>query len=46
MEMPELNKLVEKFQGKDVVFLGFANNDQSKIETFLETKTFNCHLIA
>jgi peroxiredoxin len=46
MEIPELNKLVEKFQGKDVVFLGFANNDQSKIESFLKTKTFNYHLIA
>ena len=46
MEMPELNKLVEKCQGKDVVFLGFANNNQSKVESFLKTKTFNYHLIA
>ena len=46
MEMPELNKLVEKFQGKDVVFLGFATNDKSKIESFLKTKTFNYNIIA
>ena len=46
MEMPELNKLVDKFKGEDVVFLGFANNDQSKIESFLKSKTFNYNIIA
>ena len=46
MEMPELNKLVDKFKGEDVVFLGFATNDKSKIESFLKTKTFNYNIIA
>jgi thiol-disulfide isomerase/thioredoxin len=40
MEMPELNKLVEKHKNKEVVFLGFANNDKPKIEKFLKTKSF------
>jgi hypothetical protein len=31
MEMPELNKLVEKYKNKDVVFLGFAINEKDKI---------------
>ena len=46
MEMPDLNKLVDKYKGKDVVFLGFANNDKSKIESFLKTKTFKYNIIA
>jgi peroxiredoxin len=46
MEMPELNELVAKFKGEDVVFLGFATNDKSKIESFLKTKTFNYSIIA
>jgi thiol-disulfide isomerase/thioredoxin len=46
MEIPDLNKLVEKYKGKDVVFLGFATNDKSKIESFLKTKTFKYNIIA
>ena len=46
MEMPELNELVEKYKGKDVVFLGFATNDKQKIERFLESKTYKYNIIA
>ena len=46
MEMPELNELVAKFKGDDVVFLGFATNDKSKIESFLKSKSFNYNIIA
>jgi len=46
MEMPELNKLVDKYKGKDVVFLGFANNDKAKIESFLKSKSFDYNIIA
>ena len=46
MEIPELNKLVDKFKGEVVVFLVFATNDKSKIESFLKSKTFNYNLIA
>jgi peroxiredoxin len=39
-EMPELNNLVEKYKGKDVVFLGIANSDKSKIVKFLKNNSF------
>jgi hypothetical protein len=46
MEIPELNDLVEKYKGKEVVFLGFATNEKSKIVSFLKTKTFKYKIIA
>jgi len=46
MEIPELNDLVEKYKDKEVVFLGFATNDKSKIESFLKTKTYKYNIIA
>ena len=46
MEIPELNELVEKYKGKDVVFIGFATNDKQKIERFLESKTYKYNVIA
>lgn len=46
MEIPDLNDLVEKYKGKEVVFLGFATNDKSKIESFLKTKTYKYNIIA
>ena len=45
MEIPELNGLVDKYAGKDVVFLGLATNDQSRIETFIKTQAYKYHLI-
>lgn len=45
MEIPELNKLVEKYKNKNVVFLGFALNDKSEIDIFLKKKNFNYNLI-
>jgi peroxiredoxin len=46
MEIPELNDLVDKYKGKEVVFLGFATNEKSKIESFLQSKTYKYNLIA
>ena len=46
MEIPELNKLVEKYKGKDILFLGIATNDKAKIQKFLERQPFNYHIIA
>jgi peroxiredoxin len=46
MEIPELNTLVEKYKGKNVVFLGFATNDKSSLENFITRKTFLYNLIA
>jgi peroxiredoxin len=45
MEIPELNKLVEKYKGKDVVFLGIANNDKAKIEKFLEKQAYDYKIV-
>jgi peroxiredoxin len=45
MEMPDLNKLVEKYKGSEVVFLGLAINEKPAIETFLKTTTFNYTII-
>jgi thiol-disulfide isomerase/thioredoxin len=46
MEMPELNKLVEKYNNKEVVFLGFALNEKNKIEKFLKTTQYKYNIIA
>jgi alkyl hydroperoxide reductase subunit AhpC len=45
MEIPELNKLVEKYKGKDIVFLGIATNDKAKLQKFLEKQPFNYMII-
>jgi len=45
MEMPELNELVKNYKNKDVVFLGFATNDKSKIDSFLKKKDFSYNII-
>ena len=46
MEMTELNKLVEKYKHKEVVFLGFAINEKEKIEQFLKKTNFNYNVVA
>ncbi len=45
MEMPDLNELVKKYEGKDVVFLGFATNETSRINSFLKEKEFSYNII-
>jgi peroxiredoxin len=44
-EMPELNKLVEKYKGKEVVFIGFATNDKAKLQKFLSSNKFSYNII-
>ncbi|MFY0631767.1 MAG: TlpA family protein disulfide reductase [Flavobacteriaceae bacterium] len=41
MEIPELNELVKKHSKENIVFLGFATNDTSKIKSFLKRKEFS-----
>ncbi|MEL6559223.1 MAG: TlpA disulfide reductase family protein [Bacteroidota bacterium] len=41
MEMPHLNKFVEKYQDDDVLFLAIANDEKTQIERFLEKKKFD-----
>lgn len=45
MEMPELNKLVKKYENKEVVFIGFAMNEKDKIEQFLKKTKFSYSII-
>ena len=44
-EIPELNKLVEKYSRKDVVFIGFATNNKQGVENFLKKQKFNYHIV-
>ena len=39
-EMPELNKLVEKYEGRDVEFLAIANNEIADLTPFLKRHPF------
>jgi peroxiredoxin len=45
IEIPELNKLVDEYKGKDVVFLGLATNDRSKLEEFLKKYEFKYAIV-
>jgi len=45
MEMPELNGLVEKYKGKEVVFLGLATDRESRLRPFLEKTPFNYQIV-
>ena len=40
-EMPELNKLVEKYKGRDVEFLAIANNEMAELPPFLKRRPFS-----
>ena len=44
-EMPDLNKLVAKYKGKDVIFLAFTENVKSSIINFISKFSFDYHLI-
>lgn len=44
-EMPELNELVEKYEGKEVVFLAFATDKTPVVHQFLTKKAFNYRII-
>ena len=39
-EIPELNKLVEKYEGRDVEFLAIANNEMAELPPFLKKYPF------
>ncbi|MXN89851.1 redoxin domain-containing protein [Flavobacterium sp. Sd200] len=44
-EIPELNQLVEKYKGKDIVFLALATDKAAKITTFLEKREFGYTIV-
>ncbi len=45
MEMPHLNKLVEKYGKEDIVFIAFALDDKAALEKFLTKKSFEYNII-
>ncbi len=44
-EMPVLNKLVEKYNGQKVVFLGLTFDSKEKVEQFLKKKDFDFNIV-
>ncbi len=44
-EIPELNKIVAEYKGKDVVFLGLATDDVKTLEGFLKDHPFDYEII-
>jgi peroxiredoxin len=46
MEMPELNKLVEKYKGSDVEFLAIALDDPSQLKSFLKKTDFDYQVLS
>lgn len=43
-EIPELNELVEQYEKEDVIFLGFALDNEQKLNKFLEKTPFKYHI--
>jgi peroxiredoxin len=43
-EIPKLNRLSEKYNGKDVVFIGLTTDNETKISAFLKKNPFNFRL--
>jgi thiol-disulfide isomerase/thioredoxin len=46
MEIPDLNKLVEKYKGYDVEFLAIALNKPDQLKDFLKTTDFNYQVLS
>jgi peroxiredoxin len=45
MEIPDLNKLTEKYAGKEVVFLGITFDETAQVKSFLAKKDFKYKVI-
>jgi peroxiredoxin len=39
-EIPKLNRLAQRYQGQDVVFLGFTSDNPTKVDTYLKNTPF------
>lgn len=44
-EIPDLNKLVQKFESQDVVFLAIALDKRERLEEFLDSYRFDYHIV-
>ena len=40
-ELPNMNRLVSRFKGQDVVFLGLTMDNESKVGTYLKSNSFS-----
>lgn len=40
-EIPKLNRLSAKYSGRDVVFIGLTNDNETKINAFIKKNPFN-----
>jgi peroxiredoxin len=45
MEMPELNKLVDEYKRKGIVFLGLSTNNKEQLKRFLEKNEFKYDIV-
>jgi thiol-disulfide isomerase/thioredoxin len=45
VEIPGLNKLVEEYKSKDVVFLGFASDEEELLREFLKENPFKYEIV-
>lgn len=43
-EIPKLNRLSEKYNGRDVVFIGLSSDNETKISSFVKKNPFNFRL--
>lgn len=44
-EIPKMNELVNRYKGKDVVFLALTMENESKVETYLRSTPFNFDIL-
>ncbi len=44
-EIQLLNKMVDEYKDKDVVFIGLATNDKAKLESFLQKNPFKYNIV-
>lgn len=45
MEIPELNKLVDKYKNKDVVFIAITNDKDDNLDIFFKTHPFQYQIV-
>lgn len=45
VEIPKLNRLVERFKNSEVVFLGLTMESTSKVQAFLQNNPFDFHIL-
>lgn len=44
-ELPKLNEVAKRYQGKDVVFLALTMENQAKVEPYLRKNPFNFNIL-